>query len=297
MYDLAVFHFTLKAPQSDKKTIFGQVISVEIATTCSRSTFTPAAQSAVLFSLVCEILQRQMHVANLTAIFCKARQEPLECKRRGMSRCATLSLRQAKPLHSSAKWDCAVCQKRSHSFFGHTGWHKFTRKTSTLRSTPFVQRYFFLLKGQARIKGIFITYEWFDLSFFQTCHGAFNWHSCCVWGDRWWRVKKHFPSPSSSLFFHPLPPPVSLCKPQLSIWSPISGYIQAHWTLHLLSLSVAPLFPRPRIAPISLFSTYHLPLTLSPPYLTISAFCLIFSTPLCIFIASLLSLAFLAGSV
>lgn len=79
MYDLAVFHFTLKAPQSDKKTIFGQVISVEIATTCSRSTFTPAAQSAVLFSLVCEILQRQMHVANLTAIFCKARQEPLEC--------------------------------------------------------------------------------------------------------------------------------------------------------------------------------------------------------------------------
>lgn len=108
-----------------------------------------------------------MHVANLTAIFCKARQEPLECKRRGMSRCATLSLRQAKPLHSSAKWDCAVCQKRSHSFFGHTGWHKFTRKTSTLRSTPFVQRYFFLLKGQARIKGIFITYEWFDLSFFR----------------------------------------------------------------------------------------------------------------------------------
>lgn len=119
-----------------------QVIFVEISAPSSCATFYPLL-SAVLYFLWFVKSSRDRHARLIRQpSFRKIRRESLECEWRGMSRCAT-SLWHATAPHSSAERDCAVCQRRPHSFPGNTGWHKFAGKTSSLRSTPFVQRVFF----------------------------------------------------------------------------------------------------------------------------------------------------------
>lgn len=127
-----------------------------------------------------------------------------------MSHCAMLSLSQATPLHCSA----LRCLPKETTFFSqNTGCHKFTAKTSTLRSSPFCAEVFFLHRRLARIKGIFITLL-SDLTshFFRhaTVPSIDTAAVCEVTGDA--ELKSIFQTPPSLFSFMTLSqPPTSTC--------------------------------------------------------------------------------------
>lgn len=217
--------------------------------------------TAPYFLWFCKIPLRQTRVANLTAVRHKVK-ELLEYKWWGVSRCET-SLWQAlcktvlfaKGDHIFSPWN--MC------------WHKFAGKTGSLRSTPFVQRcvYFFFLLGEwARIEGIFITLEWFDLSFFRHAmvRSIDTAAVCEVTGDA--EFKRIFWAHPSPFFSHPC----STSSTHLSLFLKHCSLLFEGQHIELCPL---PFLQSPCLQVITSY-------VLSSPYLAISPFYLTFFTPL-----------------